>query len=123
MKKVFMFFAATAMLTFAACGGGSKSADSSANDAKENVEVKSDAPASSDKLDQYVKLIEKATPLLEKVSKGDAAAVQEYTKIAEDMAKIAMELQSELASNPEKMKKFNDAAQKFAIEAAKLAGQ
>lgn len=125
MKKVFMSMAAAAMLTLVACGGGSKSADSAketGKEATEKTETKKES-ASSPKLDQYIKLIEKATPLLEKVSKGDAAAVQEYTKIAEDMAKIATELQNELANNPELLQKYTDAANKFAAEAAKIYGQ
>ena len=115
-----MFVAVAAMLTFTACGG-SKPADSSDKDAK--VETKEEASASSSNLDEYIKLIEQATPLLEKVSKGDATAMQEYTKIAEKMSEIAMGLQTELAGNPEWLTKYNEAAQKFAEEAAKLAGQ
>ena len=117
MKKVFFLMSVVAVLMFAACGGGNKSADS----AKEADKV--EAAASSSNLDAYIKLIEKATPLLEKISKGDMEALQEYSKIAEDMTKIATELQSELASNPALMKKYTDAAQKFAEEAAKLSGQ
>jgi len=126
MKKVFISMAAAAMLTLVACGGGNKSADSAkeaAKDATEKTETKSKASASSGKLDEYIKLIEKATPLLEKVSKGDMDAVQEYTKITEKMSEIATELQTELANNPELMKKYTDAYQKFAEEAAKLMGQ
>ncbi len=125
MKKVFISMAAAAMLTFVACGGGNKSTDSAketGKEATEKTETKSEASASSGKLDEYIKLIEKATPLLEKVSKGDMSAIQEYTKITEDMSKIATDLQTELASNPELMKKYTDAYQKFADEANRLMG-
>ena len=117
MKKLFISMAAVAVLALSACGGGSKD---SAKDA-DKVETKKEA--SSSNLDAYIKLIEKATPLLEKVAKGDADAVTEYTKIAEDMAKIATDLQTELANSPELMKKYTDAAQKFAEAAQKAYGQ
>ncbi|MDR2917588.1 MAG: hypothetical protein LBV74_22580 [Tannerella sp.] len=126
MKKVFISMAVAAMLTLVACGGGSKSTDSAketGKEATEKTETKSEVSASSGKLDEYIKLIEKATPLLEKVSKGDMNAVQEYTKITEEMSKLATDLQAELANSPELMKKYTDAYQKFSEEAAKLMGQ
>ena len=121
MKKVFIFMSVVAVLMFAACSGGSKSTGSDSKDASEKVEAKKES--SSKNFDAYVKLIEKATPLLGKVAKGDAAALQEYTKIAEDMQKIAVDLQKELENNPELLKKFEEVTQKFAAEAAKLYGQ
>ena len=122
MKKVFIFMSAIAIFMLAACGGGGNKSADSGKEAADKVETKKSS-ASSGKLDDYIKLIEKATPLLEKVSKGDAAAVLEFNKIAEDMTKIASELQTELASNPELLKKYTDAAQKFAEEMQKIYGQ
>ena len=123
MKKVLVFMSVVAVLMFAACGGGSKSTDSGSKDATEKVETKKESSSSTKNFDAYVKLIEKATPLLGKVSKGDAAAIQEYTKIAEEMQKIVVDLQKELENNPELMKKFTEITQKYAAEAAKLYGQ
>jgi len=122
MKKVFMFMAAVAMFSFVACGGGNKSADS-AKESAEKVETKSESAASSSNFDAYVKLIEEATPLLEKVANGDMEAIQEYAKIAEKMSEITANLQSELTSNPELMQKYTEVAQKFAEAAARVSGQ
>ena len=112
-----MVVIAVAMFTIS-CGGNK----STETESSENVEATADSSASLSNLDLYIQLIEKATPLLEKVSKGDAAAVQEYATITEEMTKVAMDLQSELADNPDMMAKYTEAAQKFAEEVVKASG-
>jgi formiminotetrahydrofolate cyclodeaminase len=120
MKKVFMVFAVAAAFTLAACGGGNKQENKEATQEEAAQETVS-TPTS--KLDEYKQLIEQATPLLEKVVQGDAEATAAYQEIAQKIAAIAVEVNTEVAENPEKLKEFQDVAQKFAEEAQKIALQ
>jgi hypothetical protein len=117
MKKVFMSMTAAAMLSLVACGGGNKSADST----KETGEKapKTETKASSGKFDEYKKLVEEATPLIEKMAKGDAEATKKYTEISAKIGEIAVEVQKELENSPEKLKQFQEITEKYAQEVQK----
>ncbi|MDR2148691.1 MAG: hypothetical protein LBE91_19795 [Tannerella sp.] len=118
MKKVLVSMIAVLMISFTACNSGKKQ-DATQEATPEATQEVQATPASGSKIDEYKKLIEQATPLLEKVAKGDVDATKEYTEIAEKMAAISTELQTELANDPQKWQEFADVMQKFSEEAAK----
>jgi ABC-type glycerol-3-phosphate transport system substrate-binding protein len=119
MKKVFMVFAVAAALTLAACGGGNKQEN---KEATQEQEVAQETVTSS-KLDEYKKLIEEATPLLEKAAQGDVEATTAYAEIAQKIAAVAAEVSTEIANDPEKLKEFQDLTLKLAEEVQKIAPQ
>lgn len=94
MKKISMFFMATAMMTFVACGGGEKKdGDAAAADATETTtvveETTTTTSGSSDIVGQYQALCDKLVELAPKVKSGDMDAVQEYQKVVQDFSNFA----------------------------------
>lgn len=117
MKKISMMVAIAALsLSFAACGGKS---DAPKTDSADSTAVAT--PATTEEADALVKyeaLVTKAIELQEKVKKGDAAALEEYTKLGEEMASISTELSQEIAKmTPEQAAKFTELGQKLAAAA------
>jgi subtilase family serine protease len=120
MKKYLLIVViATFTLSFAACSG--KKGDTAPANESAKEEVTAPTPAvtnENDVLAKYEVIINKAIELQEKVSKGDATAVQEYTKLSEEMTSIAVELQNAIANmTPEEVQKFTELGQKW-LEAA-----
>lgn len=94
MKKIAMLFMATAMITFVACGGGEKKSDDAAAATEEVTVVEetaapSSSSSSSDIVAQYQALCDKMVELAPKMKSGDATAMQEYQKVAQDFAAFA----------------------------------
>ncbi len=117
MKKLCTLFAVSALvLTFAACGGNKKNNTTEA--AGETTTETTATPAQTagnDVLDKYEALINQAIDLQAKVAKGDAAASQEYMKIAEEMQSMAGELQTAIANMSEAdAQRFAELGQKLA---------
>ncbi|SHG14508.1 hypothetical protein [Dysgonomonas macrotermitis] len=118
MKKIFLMLTVAAFTaSFVACD--SKKSETGASDQDStNVEVVTPA-AEGDALAKYTELVEKAVALYPKVKTGDASAVQEYTKVAQDIANMSQDLQKELANmTPEQAAKFAEISKKFADAAA-----
>lgn len=116
MKKLLMTLAAVAAISFVSCGGGKK-ADTTETAPVTEVEVVevTETPVSSDVLAKYEEFVEKAIPLAQKMKAGDAAATQEYTKLAEELGKYVQENQAAFASLTEAdAKKYQEIAEKFA---------
>lgn len=122
MKKFFLMLTVAAFTaSFVACD--SKKSETGASDQDStNVEVVTPADttaAEGDALAKYTELVEKAVALYPKVKTGDASAVQEYTKVAQDIANMSQDLQKELANmTPEQAAKFAEISKKFADAAA-----
>ena len=95
MKKISMFFMATAMMAFVACGGGEKKSGDATSETAEAVVEEAAAPSSSssssDVVAQYQALCDKMVELAPKMKSGDMDAVQEYQKIAEEFANFAQQ--------------------------------
>lgn len=127
MKKFFAIFAVTALaLTLTACGGNKKNN----NTETENTETTeaTAAPAApaaeANVLDKYEALVNQAIELQGKVAQGDAAASQEYMKVAEEMQKIAGELQTAMTNMSEAdMARFTELGQKLANAAQATVAQ
>jgi hypothetical protein len=119
MKKYLLIvLIATFTLSFAACSGKKGDTAPANESAKEEVTAPTAVTNENDVLVKYEAIINKAIELQEKVSKGDATAVQEYTKLSEEMTSIAVELQNAAANmTPEQAQKFTELGQKW-LEAA-----
>ena len=115
MKKIFTLIAVAALaMTMVACGNNNKKANA---DTETAVETEKAAPAAAGKstLDKYADLIEKAIEVYPKVKAGDAGAVAEYTKIAEDMAALSTELSGAMATmSTEDVERFTKLGEKWA---------
>ena len=123
MKKLFTLFAVTAFaLSMTACGGNSnsnKNTESTETQTEAAAEVAAPAAEEGNVLDKYEKLVNQAIEVYPKVKAGDAAATQEYMKIAEEMSKMAEELTTEMANmTPEQVQRFSELGQKWAAAAA-----
>ena len=115
MKKLFTLFAATAfVLSMVACGGNASNNSAT----EETTETPAPAAQENDVMAKYESLVNQAIELQGKVSNGDASAIQEYMKIAEEMGKIAEELSAEMANmTPEQAQRFAELGQKMAAAA------
>lgn len=95
MKKISMFFMATAMMAFVACGGGEKKSDDAAAETTEAVVEEVAAPSSSssssDVVARYQALVDKMVELVPKVKSGDTSAAEEYTKVVQDFTNFAQQ--------------------------------
>lgn len=99
--------------TFVACDSKKEGTENTTT--ADSTAVEAAAPAEGDVLAKYEALVDKAIPLLEKVQKGDAAATQEYTQIAQEIANLSTDLQKEVATlTPEQATKFAEIGKKFA---------
>lgn len=116
MKKISMMVVAAMALTFAACGNSEKPATDQ-NQTEETTTAPAEAAvaAEGDILKKYEAFVEQALPLLAKVKTGDAAAIQEYSKIAQDLAQFMQDNQDAFS------KLSADDAAKFAELNQKLA--
>lgn len=125
MKK-FLFVCALAAfsLSFIACGNKSAK-DTPADGATPKTEEA--APSKGgDVLAQYETIINKIIKLYEdgKIQSGDATALQEYTKLSEEMNGISEELQAQMQSlTPAQTQKFAELGQKLADAAMKGANK
>lgn len=98
MKKISMFFMATAMMFFVACGGGEKKSDDSATTTEETTTTveQTSTPqeaSGSDIVAKYQAICDKMVELAPKMKSGDVNAVQEYQKVAQEFANFAQENQ------------------------------
>ncbi|MDR1203765.1 MAG: hypothetical protein LBL58_19320 [Tannerellaceae bacterium] len=123
MKKVYLMFVVMAFtLSFIACGGkGAKEAVSEDTSAPE-TETVAPAPADGDVLAKYESIVDRMIKLYEggKFQSGDAEAMAEYTKIAQELADISEELQTEVQNlTPEQIQKFTELGQKLTDAATK----
>ncbi|GEM_PF-3590066 len=123
MKKLlFIFTVATFTLSMTACGG---KGSANSNSTEETTAPKTETTTSSkgnDVLDKYEALINKMIELYEngKFQSGDAAAIQEYTKMAQEMTDMSEELQKEMQNlTPAQIQKFSDLGQKLTDAATK----
>lgn len=120
MKKILMVVTAAAFLV--ACGGKStstKTEDTNATQVEATTEAKEEVKEEGDVLSQYEALIEKAIEVYPKVKAGDATAVAEYQKIAEDMGALSTKLTEEMSTmTPEQANKFAELGQKLAAAMA-----
>jgi hypothetical protein len=118
MKKITMILMATALVVLVACGG--KKSDAAGGSAVKTEKESPAAAKSSSSVDKYLSLIEELIPLAEKMKKGDAAAIEKYTKLSQELSELASstDFQSELAKlTPEQTKKYQEALLKFAAAA------
>ena len=115
MKKYLLIVAVVAMgLSFVACGGN-KGESAKASDEAQQEEVVATTAEEGDLLTRYEALIDKAIELQEKVKSGDVAVVEEYTKLSEEMATLATELQNEAPNfTQEQAQKWAELTQKLA---------
>jgi len=123
MKKTFSMFAVAVLaLTMAACGGNSSSNNNSTeSNATETpaVEAQATAAAEGDVLAEYEKLIEKLIELQGKVNKGDMSAMEEYTKLSQEMADFATKHAEEFANLTEaQVLRYQEIGMKLANAAA-----
>lgn len=120
MKKISIaLFAATAIF-FSSCGGGAKSekpSDVAATQTEQQSENTSESTssASGDFLTKYEEVVNKAIPLAEKVKAGDAAAIQEYTSLAQELSQFTQDNQTAISAlSPADAQKYTELSQKFA---------
>lgn len=123
MKKLFLTLTIAALTaSFVACDS-KKSEPSNSNQDSTSVETTTPADtvaAEGDVLTKYTEIVEKAVALYPKVKSGDAAAIQEYTKISQEIAAMSQELQKEMANmTPEQTAKLAEIGKKFAELATK----
>ncbi len=119
MKKLFTLFAVAALTaTMAACGGNANQQ----NNDEAATEVEAAAPAAAaegDVLDKYEALINKAIEVYGKVKQGDAGAMEEYAKIAEEMSAMSTELTTAVEGmSAAQAQRFAELGQKWAAAAA-----
>lgn len=125
MKKIYLVFAVlTFTLSFIACGG--KGTDKTSSEDASAPKTEKPAPAKeNDILAKYEALINKMIKLYEegKFQSGDATAMAEYTKIAQEMADMSEELQKEMQNlTPAQVQKFTELGQKLSDAATKAMG-
>lgn len=123
MKKFFLTLTIAAFTaSFVACD--SKKSETGSSD-KDSTNVTTTTPADTvategDALAKYTALVEKAIELYPKVKSGDASAVQEYTKLSQELTTMAQDLQKEMSNmTPEQVAKFSELGKKFAEVATK----
>ena len=123
MKKYLLIVAiATFTLSIVACGGKKGDAPAKEESVQEEVTTTTTTTDTNDVLAKYETIILKAIELQEKISKGNTAAIQEYTTLTEEMMSIATELQNALANmTPEQTQKFAELGQKWVDAATKAA--
>lgn len=122
MKKYLLIVViATFTLSFVACSGKKGDTTPTNNESlKEDVTASPAITDENDVLTKYEAIINKSIELQEKVSKGDATAIQEYTKLSEEMTSIAVELQNAVANmTPEQIQKFTELVEKWTEAATK----
>ncbi|MDH6306359.1 hypothetical protein M2459_000346 [Parabacteroides sp. PF5-5] len=121
MKKSYLVLAVlTFTLSFIACGGKT-SEKATSEDAAPKTEAAAPAKG-NDVLDKYETLVNKTIELYEsgKFKSGDAAAMQEYTKIAQEMSEMAEELQEAMQNlTPAQVQKYTELGQKLTDAATK----
>jgi outer membrane murein-binding lipoprotein Lpp len=132
MKKISMIlFAVVLTVSFAACGGSSEKKDGAEAEATtvETTTVEEVAPAaeagSADEfIANYDSFLNELLPIMEKVAAGDAAATQEYTKLAEKAQQLAMDAQKYAPNfTPEQAQKWQDMSIKYAEAVQKMTPQ
>lgn len=122
MKKVFLMLTiAACTASFVACNG-KKSETNEGN--QDSTKVETTAPADSaatasssegDLISQYSDLVDKAIALYPKVKSGDVTAVQEYTKLSQQISDVAVKLQGDAQKlTPEQTTKLTEISKKFA---------
>lgn len=121
MKRIYLVFAVltTLTLSFVACGG--KGSDKSSSDSAPKTETAAPAKG-NDVLAKYETLINKMIKMYEdgKFTSGDAAAMQEYTKLAQEMSDMSEELQKEMQNlTPAQAQKFTELGEKLTNAATK----
>lgn len=121
MKKILMVVAiAATSIALVACGGSSKPAEGESTETEvvaeeEVVEETPAATTSGSIVEQYQVLCDKMVELAQKVKAGDAAATQEYQKVAQDFANFAQENQDAWSKlTAEEIQKIQEIATKAA---------
>lgn len=114
-----MVAVAALSLSLVSCGGASsekstENADSTKVETPAADSTKVETPAEGDVVAKYEALVNKAIELQAKVAKGDATAVEEYTKISEEMANLSSEFAN---ATPEQAAKIAEIGQKLATAA------
>jgi len=119
MKKIFKMFAIAALtVSFVACGGGKKTEPTVVEEEVIETEVVTAPAGNDDVLAKYESLMDKAMELQKKVTSGDAAATQEYTKIMQEISDMSTELQEAVTNmTPEQAQRWAEKAQKWAASA------
>ena len=124
MKKYLLIATVIALgLSVAACTGKKGENAQATDESTKQEEVVAPTTNSVDENDvlaKYENLIDKLIDLQDKVAKGDAASVEELTKLNEEATALNAELQNAVANfTPEQTQKFTELAQKWAAAAAK----
>jgi len=124
MKKILFASTAAIMLALMVSCGGSKSTDAATEEGTATEQVTEEAPevttdaSSSDVLKKYEEFVDKVIPLLAKMKTGDIAAVQEYTKLAEELTKFTQDNAAAFGALTEAdAKKYEEIAKKL-VDAA-----
>ncbi|MDR2120187.1 MAG: hypothetical protein LBP64_04845 [Tannerella sp.] len=115
MKKYYSLLLGVAMVALVACGGGSKSSESTEQAAPEQTKVDEGASASkSSVLSEYEAFVEKAVPLLKKMKSGDTAAATEYAELAQKLSEFVTSHSEDFSAlSGEDVKKYQELAQKL----------
>lgn len=117
MKKIFLTLFAASMLILTSCGGSTTKTETTEPTGTEAAATETPA-AGSDFLTKYEEFVNKAIPLYEKASKGDAAAMQELATAGSDLAKFMQDNQEAISKLSEAdTKKYQELAQKL-VDAA-----
>lgn len=117
-----ILFAAAMTISFVACDGSKKeTATEESAQTEETTEVvatetvESTAGSAEETLAKYEKFVNDIIPIMEKVQKGDAAAIQEYTKIASDAQTLSADIQKYMSDmTPDQMKRWEEISKKYA---------
>ncbi len=122
MRKQLLMVALVAFtFSFIACGGKSTT-DSSTDNTTTKTETPAPAAKDNDVLAKYENIINKMIKLYEdgKMQSGDASAMQEYTKLAQEMSDISEQLQKEIQNlTPAQVQKISELGQKLTDAATK----
>ena len=122
MKKYLLIVTVIAMgLSIAACTG--KKAEKAADEPVKQEEVATPkAAGDNDVLAKYESLVNKVIEIQGKVAKGDAASVEELTKLNGELTSLAADLQNAAANfTPEQTQKYTELMQKLAAAATQNA--